>query len=648
MATKARSAAERARDRQRAQADKVRTPPLPPLAGLREGAAELMRLWLPNRQRVDITGAQVTLEHTMENSASSVTVIVADPEHELVEELLDIDEDMILDEGVTLDLDEITYRLLAISIDGQGPPTLTFIDDVAWQLGLYRKRLKVSRNKVTRAGFIHRMIKEARRPPAAWFDAYIPEVNERQPISKAAAADEGKPGNEPGFSSADEITVKGAKASERQRENIAECLREADRLGASDRVLAAVVMAVTQESNGCDPKEMGHGDAAGADSRGPYQQRAPWGPLADRMDPAKSTKMFLTGGAGGQPGWKDKHGSLRNATGNLSHMINDVQVSAHEDAYAQWEDEARRTVKAFDPSDKGATTIRSAKKFEFTRGTTEGAETSWQAIRRLTEEINQTGKAGWHYWVCANTFNFASDERLRAARPALTIKPGLPWLLGRSLEWNANRPVVEMTVRVLAERWGVMPGAVVHAIGMGPGNGRYLVRSVRRSGLTNPEAEVVLQRPIAKPSEPAHEVTERTEENTDSGDKLVDACRAISKQGRSYVYGGGHGTKLDAIAPGDGLDCSSSCSLALKRAGMFDGDSAITSGEFASSWGTSGRGNSFTVWANDSHVWIEFHGAGRSKRFDTSPQGSGEPGPRVRHTDRFDQARFTPRHWKGR
>ena len=45
-------------------------------------------------------------------------------------------------------------------------------------------------------------------------------------------------------------------------------------------------------------------------SRGLFQQLDPWGPLADRLDPAKAAGMFLHGGAAGQkglldiPGWQ--------------------------------------------------------------------------------------------------------------------------------------------------------------------------------------------------------------------------------------------------------------------------------------------------------------------------------------------------------
>lgn len=46
-------------------------------------------------------------------------------------------------------------------------------------------------------------------------------------------------------------------------------------------------------------------------SRGLFQQLDPWGPLADRLDPAKAAAMFLHGGAAGQkglldiPGWQN-------------------------------------------------------------------------------------------------------------------------------------------------------------------------------------------------------------------------------------------------------------------------------------------------------------------------------------------------------
>jgi len=72
---------------------------------------------------------------------------------------------------------------------------------------------------------------------------------------------------------------------------------------------------------------------------------------------------------------------------------------------------------------------------------------------------------------------------------------------------------------------------------------------------------------------------------TRSTKALYDACKHISSQARPYVYGGGHGVLLTSILPVDGLDCSSSCSLALSRAGfLHDVRRAWVSWQF-DSWG---------------------------------------------------------------
>lgn len=84
-----------------------------------------------------------------------------------------------------------------------------------------------------------------------------------------------------------------------------------------------------------------HGDDAGPDSRGLFQQRAPWGPEEDRMDPASATEFFFTGGAGGQPGLLDIAGWQDMA---VTEAAQQVQHSAYPDAYAQHEPLARELV----------------------------------------------------------------------------------------------------------------------------------------------------------------------------------------------------------------------------------------------------------------------------------------------------------------
>lgn len=127
--------------------------------------------------------------------------------------------------------------------------------------------------------------------------------------------------------------------------------------------------------------------------------------------------------------------------------------------------------------------------------------------------------------------------------------------------------------------------------------------------------------------------------------KLLARCRAIAEAGGPYEWGGGHGPLLKYVRARPGLDCSSSVSLALWRAGLFHTSTAIVSGQFVN-WGLPGRGRFFTIHYNASHVWIEFHGLLRWVRFDTSPQGSGGRGPRLRFGRRFT-AGFRQRHWPG-
>ncbi len=466
------------------------------------------------------------------------------------------------------------------------------------------------------------------------------------PAQAAAAAKRGQPGRGKGTGDTGPITVKGAPATSAQRTVINQALTQAEADGASRRVMIAAVMAMTQES-GCTRAR--RGDAAGPDSRGPYQQRAAWGPLADRMDPAKSTHMFLTGGQGGQRGWKQAHGSLKNAPGNLSAAINEVQGSQYPNAYAAWHDEAVRTVDQWRGGADGLGTERIiGVPYLFERGSKDRTtvESSWDAMGRIADE------RGWHRWAALNTLFYVSDRELRAAAPSLEIHGDEPWLLTRlsdGWEWgSAGRRVSQITFRVLSERWGVLPGAVVLIAGNGALDGRYLVSSVR-DHLRTPESEITIRRPVPPKKEPAHDTTTQTD--TGAGDDLLAACRDIDGKDLPYVWGGGHahaatpdrGTGRD---PGIGYDCSGAVGAALALAGLLikPGDPVPASGVMAKSLGEPGKGREFTIWASDTHVWIELHNAGEYKRFDTSPHGDGPRGAHLRKTARTDQARFTARH----
>lgn len=649
MADKKRtSASKRVRARKRINDPGVYSPVLPPLALLRATLADVELRTPSGTIGIERALQSAPYELTMDG-ASSLTLNVID-EHDGLWSLLDVDENTILDEGVTASVGGWVTRLTAASPDGGHVVPLTFIDDVAWRLQRFTTPTKASRGQATRGGFIYRLVDEARRPPLADFDVFIPELNDLQRIVKATSQADGSAGGDPGFADSAEITVKGVNASKKQREVLGLALAEAHRLKASDRVLTAVVMALTQESlAGKDVRKTGNDDI------GFLQQGREWISAANTKDVAKAVRAFLlgheanVGGTGQVKGWKQVHGSLRRAPGDLNAAIAKVQISVG--GYSPWEDEAKRTVKAWNPeaAEQGG---EYAARFEFARGTSDGRESSWTAIGRLTDEVNQQRAGSWHYWATLNAFGYASDAELRQARPSLTLQPGAPWLIGRpSGTWNANRPITEFTMTVLAAEWGLLPASVVAVpASYGPFAGRWLVRSVRGK-IGDPRVEVTLRRPIAKAPEPATEMRSRDTGSSDDdpgGGSLRTVCSRISGQKRDYKLGGGHGVKLATIKPGDPLDCSSSTSLALKRAGKFDGDTAIVSGAFAEKWGKPGKGRDFTVWANGEHVWIEgYDGNGDfAWRFDTSPWGSGDRGPRLRTKPRTDHARFTARHWE--
>jgi hypothetical protein len=177
--------------------------------------------------------------------------------------------------------------------------------------------------------------------------------------------------------------------------------------------------------------------------------------------------------------------------------------------------------------------------------------------------------------------------------------------------------------------------------------GKWLVWNDSGDDLASPVVNVVLRRPTRLLPEPAAEIGQR---DTSAGSGALYAeCKKISDNRSSYVYGGGHGTPLKSLKSSSHMDCSSSVSLALYRAGLFqDHKVAIVSGEFASSWGTAGKGKEFTVFANGEHVWIEgYDDVGSfAWRFDTS-QHSGKSGPMLTTVKRTDQRRFHARHLKG-
>lgn len=602
----------------------VLLPPAPP----RKAAQRDLRDWhMMVRGKPFLIGPSITGDPVCElttDGTSTITVDVADLDNALLSVLQS--EAMLLADGVTVNLDGYTYVLATVDPSDDHVRTLMFVDWVSWRLGLFTRYHTARRSKSTAAEFVLSLTRRA-STKAQPINVFIPELTDKQPIA-AAKVDTSKAGTAStgGGLGSSKVTVKGTKATRRQRDVINGCLSEAATLGASRLVMVCVVMAITQESEAGRLKNI-------------FQQDSGWGTSGKLNDPAATTKAFLETGP---TAWKKVHGSLKRAPGGPTAAISDVQHPRADlrNAYSQWEKEATETVKTWLGGD-GSTTITKAVAYRFEAGSKDGAAINWwTSIGTIAQDRD------WLRWASQNTLFYVSEPELRAAAASVVIHGDEGYIVDEpQWSWGANRDVGEVTFSVLSHRWGVLPGAVVELASQGALDGRYLVTSCRDHLLT-PETEITLQRPIPPKAEPAHDTTSETVSTGKGATGLLAECEHISDQNRAYFYSGGHSVPLDKIKPSDPLDCSSSCSLALKRAGMFDGDYAIVSGAFASSWGQPGEGKDFTVHASLTHVWISF-ASGEVKRFDTSPWGSGGLGPHTRTTTRNDAYRFHSRHWPG-
>jgi hypothetical protein len=165
-------------------------------------------------------------------------------------------------------------------------------------------------------------------------------------------------------------------------------------------------------------------------------------------------------------------------------------------------------------------------------------------------------------------------------------------------------------------------------------------------GVVGPKLDQAMRSAAAYDALANMRIADHIESTTDTA--LVTArallwiCRRFTGD---YDFGGGHGVPLSMLSVHDDLDCSSSTSLALRLAGLYDSAFAQVSGRYET-WGAPGRGRYVTVHANDEHVWIEFTLPDGWFRFDTSPHGDGPHGPRVRTVRRGDSW-FIHRHPRG-
>lgn len=560
---------------------------------------------------------------------------------------------------------------------------ITLYDEAVARLMLHRKRIKMSRGKVTRAEFVHRLCKAAGVRAVTPGGADVPQPIEdltREDREQLASAERSRRlSRGPRFAEASRsgvaelraagLKVKGHKVNNSQIRNIARVLEAADAEGAKDKARKALVLACIVESLFKNDSSV---DRVDHDSRGILQIRdktqagmRAQGKDVTNTDIASSVHAFLRWGFWGKGGAMEI--ARQNPGTTAGWVAQQTQGSAYPERYDEWSDEADAILSVWGGGDIGGVRTGTpdrayVQRYEFR---VEPDEDYWQAILRLADEVN------WRAFAVNGRLWFAPESTLRRAAPVMVIRQGADIERAQGVDdiawtWTFRRRLDSATVQAVMMPWAAPPGSVVRVVDEGPMmSGRWLVDEISRDLMDGAgRAEIQLAWPEAPGLEPASEVVTVSGEAPAGGgsssgrsiDRVYAEAKRISRQGLPYAWGGGHpvvGKPSPSTRAGEsqvGYDCSGyvAACLAAGDLGFKPGDrNAPDSGWMAESWGDPGEGKYLTLWANAQHVFLEFKIPGKKGRYaDTSQAAGGGPGPRLRTGSRSTTG-FVARHWPG-
>lgn len=207
-------------------------------------------------------------------------------------------------------------------------------------------------------------------------------------------------------------------------------------------------------------------------------------------------------------------------------------------------------------------------------------EDTWTAIGRLADE------RGWRRFVRGkNTIWYVPEEFLFKGEPAYTLEENTGGVDHIDFDFDVGKDASSLTVTARSGRWAVPPGTLVQAKGIGPANGKWLVKSVSRS-LFDINAEITLEKPIPilpepKPEPPPKQSgVEGADDGTGKG-KVTNGAKSAKgfmwpTKGRiSSRFGprsSGYHTGLDIAAP-TGTPIRASKGGTVLVAGWLGGDS---------------------------------------------------------------------------
>jgi hypothetical protein len=449
----------------------------------------------------------VTVSRTIEG-ASTVTVTVSDRDRKLLRS-------GILSHRLTTEIDGLFFIL--VGVEKQGADLhLTFEDREIYVLRTYNKPIvqsqKTNRNKITRAEFILRLIKEVKEESIPYV---IPELHVVQPIGKSAdnADQSSKDQNRSfGIPKNSGLKVKGAAITAEQRANANKILDTGSSRLPPRRDLVMSMMCAIQESsitNLGQPLPGAYNHLSTDPTYNPvgvFQQIKHWGWPASRDVETDAAAFF------------DKliPYAAANPSQDYGQVIDSVQRSGKPKAYDQWKDEAEAIVTSYGlPGGTSAQANSSwtaqnnaSTEYEFYRGIPPtaqaqkkkgkggwGRESSWDCIKRLADEVQ------WRAFFVSGTFYYISDEDLFKSQPMATIDEDTKGIDNIDGTYDEGKKSASLTITCEMSRWAAPPGSIIQVVNMGPWNGRWIVNTIDRSVFSR-QATIVVKKPLPVLPEP--------------------------------------------------------------------------------------------------------------------------------------------------
>lgn len=448
------------------------------------------------RQHIQDASFEDSIERT-----PTFTMVVHDPDWE------------ILNSGITDEPFDINpggikrrwYTLVNVAVNGDDI-TLTFATRNAVLLMHEHRPMKANRKRMTRAQFVRALV---RRVKYVKIPYYASEMNKKQKQDKLSDKTENQKDSDrnSGFTASDKITVAGANASANQRKVIGQVCQAGIDMKAPGLVIVAAIMTITVETLA--------GDNQGSSSRylGPFEQNPGdgWPGTNNAYTDACGNKKLgvKQGGFFGMaiPAWAANPNQdlgifcqkVQGASASLNPLNSDYAQKAN--SYRQ---EAQHSVNAFggidvdDPGSSTPGTVDVKEKFEFEVPDPNGEkkkENYLDAIYRLADEVKWSA-----FWV-KDELHFESQDDLFKQRAKKRLRRFEDGIESVSFEWDRVEKVDNMILSVRMERWVSPVGTVVVFDEGGPGKGRWLVGSIRRS-IFDQLGEVTLTKPLKEQLEP--------------------------------------------------------------------------------------------------------------------------------------------------